>query len=140
MLDEVRRGATDRTASLRRAKKHPRRLERGRQREGGVSRPNEDGGCALPVRESGVVPRARRGRTVLESDGEVPSRGGRRRRGRARAVDGSETPRWSSQCADSVAACSPRPEGFAAKRCRASHSRDGSHRRAVYPLFFKPDR
>ena len=54
-----------------------------------------------------------------------------------RDVDGSETTRWSSQCADSVAACSPRPEGFAAKRCRASHSRDGSHRRAVIPPFLQ---
>lgn len=103
---------------------HANRREREKRNEREKeSRLNGDG---RSTRESTAITRATR-TTRCWSDGEEV------------AVKRREMPRWSSQCADSVAACSPRPEGFAAKRCRASHSRDGSHRRAViYPLFFKP--
>jgi len=42
-LAKVRRGATDRTASLRRAEKHPREPERGRKRTGEKGRADLNG-------------------------------------------------------------------------------------------------
>lgn len=129
---EVRRGASDGTASLFGERRTPTPRRSARERERSVR---------MERRE--ITPREWRDNVRDEdtrrwSDEEEAAV--KRRETPAqplRDIDGSEIPRWSSQCADSVAACSPRPEGFAAKRCRASHSRDGSHRRAVIPPFLQ---
>lgn len=145
-LFEMRHSATDRTASLWRAKKHPHEPERGRKRKREREKKKERA-REREVRLDGDVGSPRVSIASNARDEEV--RCGRaterilleRRETTTRplsVVNESETPRRCFQCADSVAACSPRSEGFAAKRYRASHSRDGSHRRAVYPLFFKP--
>jgi hypothetical protein len=87
-IAEVRRGATDGTASLRRAEKHPRHAgakERQRQREREY-RLDGDGGSP---RESAAITRATRMLGAGATKRRWPSNGGRHRHGRCATSTGA---------------------------------------------------